>query len=151
MFVWRRHYCEGSPSSGDDMESDGNDRDSDDDNGGQRLSAHEDVIRPRQRILIRAEEHCVCVRILMMRPTPSPVSRLFIDLLTNHGQKGKFQLIFLCCKNSTSFHLTFNAECSSQPIMKMTLHLIKMRLLKPAILWSNMILMVQYGVSGNIS
>ena len=66
--------CEGSPSSGEDMESDDNDRDSDDDNGGQRLSAHEDVIRPRQRILIRVEEYCVGVRILMMPPTPSPDS-----------------------------------------------------------------------------
>ena len=44
----------------------------------QRLSHHERVSSgPGSRILIRAERHCVRVRILMMPPTPSPVSRLF--------------------------------------------------------------------------
>ena len=135
MFVWRRHNCKGSPSSGDDMESDGNDRDSDDDNGleiitsrgcHQTQAAHSDQSRGA---LCRCQDiNDASNNLSSLQASDSSGSPLFIDLLTNHGQKGKFQLILLCCKNSTSFHLTFNAECSSQPIMKMTLHLIKMPL-----------------------
>ena len=132
MFVSGRQCCEGSPS-GDDMESDGNDRDGGDNNGPEIITSrgcHQAQAADSATFWSELRALCRCQDIndasntlSSLQASDSLGSPLFIDLLTNHGQKGKIQLIFLCWKNSASFHLSFNAECSSYPIMNMTLHL----------------------------
>ena len=86
---------------GDDMESDGNDRDAGDNNGPEIITSR---ARCHQAQAGRLQPHsdqsgealCPCQDINDASNTPSRLqspdssgSPLFIDLLTNHGQKGK--------------------------------------------------------------
>ena len=100
---------------GDDMESDGNDRDGGDNNGPEIITSR---ARCHQAQAGRLQPHsdqsgealCPCQDINDASNTPSrlqtlqgPHCSLIFSPITVRREN---QLIFLCCKNSASFHLS---------------------------------------------